>query len=159
MLRIMAEVGREVAERGDLIEKMAIALLTGKNLFILGDTGQAKSYAINLFRERITGAKQFERLLSKQTDEEQLFGRLDLGSLIPGNVAKSMLEKDEIYQYLLGQLADANKAYTGDPDGEDRKALVDKLTEKVAAYRRTLAELHGSDPQVITTGKIPESHI
>lgn len=53
--------------------------------FILGDTGQAKSYAINQFRKRIDGTKQFERLLSKQTDEEALFGRIDLKSLIDGN--------------------------------------------------------------------------
>jgi MoxR-like ATPase len=85
MQAVIAEVNAEVAERDELIEYIAIALLTKKNLFILGDTGQAKSYAINEFRKRITGAKQFERLLSKQTDEEALFGRIDLKSLIDGN--------------------------------------------------------------------------
>ncbi len=65
---------------------IAIALLTRKNVFILGDTGQAKSAVINLFRAGITGTNQFERLMSKQTDEEALFGRLDLSSLIPGGV-------------------------------------------------------------------------
>lgn len=43
----MDEVRAQVAERDDLIETIAIALLTRKNVFILGDTGQAKSYAIN----------------------------------------------------------------------------------------------------------------
>ena len=75
MLAVMADVNSAVSEREELVELIAIALLTRKNLFILGDPGQAKSYAINAFRSRITGAKQFERLLSKQTDEEQLFGR------------------------------------------------------------------------------------
>ena len=89
MLAVMADVNASVAEREELVELIAIALLTRKNLFILGDPGQAKSYAINAFRSRITGAKQFERLLSKQTDEEQLFGRLDLSSLIPGSVPES----------------------------------------------------------------------
>ena len=84
MLAVMAEVNRDVAERSELVEMIAIALLTRKNLFILGAPGQAKSYAINSFRTRITGARQFERLLSKQTDEEQLFGRVDLSTLIPG---------------------------------------------------------------------------
>ena len=159
MIKVMTEVGKEVAERGDLIEKMAVALLTGKNLFILGDTGQAKSYAINLFRERITGSKQFERLLSKQTDEEQLFGRLDLGSLIPGNVAKTVLDQDETYQYLLRRLEAAKADYDSDPEEMGKWRMLDEMTQKIAAHRRTLAELHGSDPQVITTGKIPESHI
>lgn len=85
MLAVIADVNTEVAERDELVECIAIALLTRKNLFILGDTGQAKSYAINEFRKRITGARQFERLLSKQADEEQLFGRLDLKSLMDGN--------------------------------------------------------------------------
>ena len=88
MLAVMADVNASVAEREELVELIAIALLTRKNLFILGDPGQAKSYAINAFRSRITGAKQFERLLSKQTDEEQLFGRLDLSSLTPAPCRK-----------------------------------------------------------------------
>ena len=84
MLTRMEEVRAQVAERDELIEIIAIALLTRKNVFILGDTGQAKSAVINLFRAGITGTNQFERLMSKQTDEEALFGRLDLSSLIPG---------------------------------------------------------------------------
>jgi len=93
MLTRMEEVRAQVAERDELIEIIAIALLTRKNVFILGDTGQAKSAVINLFRAGITGANQFERLMSKQTDEEALFGRLDLSSLIPGGVPEEELEK------------------------------------------------------------------
>ena len=78
MLAVIADVNASVAEREELVEMIAIALLTRKNLFVLGEPGQAKSYAINLFRRHITGARQFERLLSKQSDEEQLFGRVDL---------------------------------------------------------------------------------
>ena len=83
MLAVMADMNEQVVEREELIEAIAIALLTRKNLFILGAPGQAKSFAINQFRARITGARQFERLLTKQTDEDQLFGRVDLASLIP----------------------------------------------------------------------------
>ena len=39
----MDEVRAQVAERDDLIEVIAIALLTRKNVFILGDTGQARA--------------------------------------------------------------------------------------------------------------------
>ena len=86
MLAVMRDVNSQVAEREELVELIAVALLTRNNLFILGKPGQAKSLSINLFRQRITGARQFERLLSKQTDEDQLFGRIDLSSLIPGSV-------------------------------------------------------------------------
>ena len=68
MLAVMTDLRRDVVEREELIEAIAIALLTRKNLFILGDPGQAKSFVINGFRSRITGARQFERLLTKQAD-------------------------------------------------------------------------------------------
>lgn len=47
MLAVIADVNAQVAEREELVELIAIALLTRKNLFILGAPGQAKSYAIN----------------------------------------------------------------------------------------------------------------
>lgn len=84
MLAVIDDVNGSVAEREELVEMIAIALLTRKNLLVLGDPGQAKSYAINLFRQHITGARQFERLLSKQTDEEQLFAALTFQALSPG---------------------------------------------------------------------------
>lgn len=107
MLAVMQEVNSEIAEREELIQTIALALLSGRNLFILGAPGQAKSFAVNEFRKRITGAKQFERLLSKQTDEEALFGRLDLASLIPGAVPAQVLSDDAAYQKLKQQLEQA----------------------------------------------------
>ena len=47
MLTVNADVNTQVAERDELVEMIAIALPTRKNLFILGAPGQAKSYAIN----------------------------------------------------------------------------------------------------------------
>ena len=137
MLAVMADVNSAVAEREELVELIAIALLTRKNLFILGDPGQAKSYAINAFRSRITGAKQFERLLSKQTDEEQLFGRLDLSSLIPGSVPESAFEGDSIYQNLR---FDLQSFLNGLPKMKSETATFDKLAEvsgKLDAYRKS----------------------
>ena len=149
MLAVMADVNGQVAEREELVEAIAIALLTRKNLFILGAPGQAKSYAINQFRARITGARQFERLLSKQTDEEQLFGRIDLASLLPGGVAQAVLDSDPRYQQMHSSLKD--RLANGQDAGE--------LPEQMERHRKALAELHGSEPQVNTTGKIPESDI
>ena len=145
----MDEVRAQVAERDDLIEVIAIALLTRKNVFILGDTGQAKSYAINLFRSGITGARQFERLMSKQTDEEALFGRLDLSSLIPGGVPEQVLERDARYLDMQRNLEVRLEAV------QDTSALVAELEQ----YRKALSALHSGEPCMITKGKIPDSHI
>ena len=154
MLTRMEEVRAQVAERDELIEIIAIALLTRKNVFILGDTGQAKSAVINLFRAGITGTNQFERLMSKQTDEEALFGRLDLSSLIPGGVPEEVLEKDQHYQELRRKLE--TELQTGGPNSASQLA---DLTAEMEQYRKALAELHSGEPRIITKGKLPDSHI
>lgn len=120
MLNIMQEVNSKAAEREELVECIALALLSRKNLFILGETGQAKSYCINEFRKRIVGAKQFERLMSKQTDEEELFGRIDLASLIPGSMPLDELMQDTSYAVLYKQLEQKYNDY--EIDGQQRKA-------------------------------------
>ena len=149
MLAVVADVNAQVAEREELVELIAIALLTRKNLFILGAPGQAKSYAINAFRSRITGARQFERLLSKQTDEEQLFGRIDLSSLIPGSVPADVLEKDPQYQRMRDTL---KGRLSGGLDAGD-------LPEQMERQRKALSELYSGEPKVNTAGKIPEADI
>ena len=157
MLAVIADVNAQVAEREDLVEMIAIALLTGKNLFILGAPGQAKSYAINAFRSRITGARQFEQLLSKQTDEEQLFGRIDLSSLIPGAVPENVLEEDDTYRNLRFDLKTAMNGQQ--PDTPETFGFIRKATEKLETYRSAVAALHKGEPAVQTAGKIPEADI
>jgi MoxR-like ATPase len=159
MLAVMADVNAQVAEREELVEAIAIALLTRKNLFILGAPGQAKSYAINQFRARITGARQFERLLSKQTDEEQLFGRIDLSSLIPGSVPESILSGDDIYQNLQFNLKCFVGGLPGRKDEPEVFEQLEKHTSKLETYRAALTALHSNQPQVNTAGKIPEADI
>ena len=159
MLAVMTDVNAQVAEREELVEAIAIALLTRKNLFILGAPGQAKSYAINQFRARITDARQFERLLSKQTDEEQLFGRIDLSSLIPGGVPESVLSGDDIYQNLQFNLKCFVGGLPGRKDEPEVFEQLEKHTSKLETYRAALAALHSSQPQVNTAGKIPEADV
>lgn len=158
MNQIIDEVRAEVAERDELIECIAICLLARKNLFILGDTGQAKSFAINEFRKRITGAKQYERLMSKQTDEEQLFGRLDLSSLIPGNMPMDELMKDKRYAE---QAEKVDKFYEKYQQDGLSSTLNDAVTEakNLLNIKHILCALRSGTPKMITEGKIPDSHI
>ena len=138
MLAVMDEVNSEVAERQELVHMIALALLSGSNLFILGAPGQAKSFAVNEFRKRITGAKQFERLLSKQTDEEALFGRLDLASLIPGAVPAQVLTGDNTYQSLKAQLAQAADDFRADPADKTAATQLHALTEQLHLFCQSL---------------------
>ena len=158
MLAVMSGVNSEVAEREEVVHYIAIALLTRKNLFILGDRGQAKSYAINLFRQRIEGARQFERLISKQTDEEMLFGRLDLSSLIPGSVSAAVLDATPEYGAVKEEVEAAYEAYSRNPDDTSARQL-DKSLEKAGRIRKAAYELKGNKPSMTTSGKIPEAEI
>lgn len=159
MLAVMQEVNSEIAEREELIQTIALALLSDRNLFILGAPGQAKSFAVNEFRKRITGAKQFERLLSKQTDEEALFGRLDLASLIPGAVPAQVLADDAAYQKLKQQLEQATDTFRADPANSDAASQMQSLTAALEQYQKGLSLLHSGTPTTIVAGKIPDSHI
>lgn len=158
ILDVMAEVNGKAAEREELVEYIAIALLAKKNLFILGDTGQAKSYCINEFRKRITDAKQFERLISKQCDEEQLFGRIDLASLIPGNMPLEELMQDTSFAVLHGQLAKKYEEYAIDGKNSTLLEAVE-LAKQSNAVKQIICSLRQSSPKMITDGKIPDSNI
>ena len=158
MNEIIDEVSAEVAEREELIECIALALLSKKNLFILGDTGQAKSYAINEFRKRITGAKQFERLMSKQTDEEQIFGRLDLSSLIPGNMPHEELIKEKPYAEFSEELAKLYDKYKTDKQMSTLKEAAE-AAKKMEYIKSIICALKNGTPKIVTDGKIPDSHI
>lgn len=159
MCAVIQEVSNEVSERNELIELIAIALLTRNNLFILGKPGQAKSLSINLFRRRITGARQFERLLSKQTDEEQLFGRIDLSSLLPGSVAQDVLDGDSVFQNLQFDLRSLVAGIGAMPDTAESIEMLKKTTDKLESYKKALAAIHSGEPTVLTSGKIPEADI
>lgn len=118
----------------------------------------AKSYVINRFHRRILGPKQFERLISKQSDGEQLFGRLNPGRFIPENVSEEVLELDSVYQSLRKGLAAVRQSLSKDPAPEKLRQL-GEMTELTCSYRKTLAEFYGNAPHIKTEGKIPESHI
>ncbi len=158
MLNIMQEVNSKAAEREELIECIALALLARKNLFILGETGQAKSYCINEFRKRIVGAKQFERLMSKQTDEEELFGRIDLASLIPGSMPLDELMQDTSYAVLYKQLERKYNDYEIDGQQSTLKDAVD-TAKQLNTVKQIVCSLKQNKPKMITEGKIPDSHI
>ena len=54
MLAVIADVNTQVAEREELVELIAIALLTRKNLFILGATAQSRKIFWNRIASIIT---------------------------------------------------------------------------------------------------------
>ena len=155
MNSVISEVCGSLAERDELIHIIALALLTRKNLFVLGDPGQAKSQAIDKFRSHITDAKQFDVLMSKGIDQEQLFGRLDLASIIPGHISNSRLNSDKKYCEMCEQL----KALMDTAQTDAEFIQLAELQGKMSRYQGALALYNQGSPEILTDGKIPDSHI
>ena len=155
MNAVIAEVSGTLAERGELVHTIALALLTRKNLFVLGEPGQAKSQAIDTFRSHIVGAKQFDILMSKGIDQEQLFGRLDLASIIPGNVSNSRLKDDPKYEAMRVQLKQLMDTAATDQEFME----LAQLQGNMVRYRNAMALYNQGNPEILTEGKIPDSHI
>ena len=155
MNALIAEVSGTLAEREELVHTIALALLTRKNLFVLGEPGQAKSQAIDTFRSHIEGAKQFDILMSKGIDQEQLFGRLDLASIIPGNVSNSRLKEDPKYEAMRVRMKDLMDTAVTDQDYME----LAQLQSNMVRYRNALALYNQGNPEILTEGKIPDSHI
>jgi MoxR-like ATPase len=88
-------------ERDVAIEAALLALLTGEHLLLLGPPGTAKSLMVRSLCERIGGATYFERLLTKFTTPEELFGPLSL----------SALEHDQYRRVTAGTLVEAHLAF------------------------------------------------
>lgn len=155
MNSIIDDVCSNLAEREELVHTIALALLTKKNLFVLGKPGQAKSQAIDLFRSHIDDAKQFDVLMSKGIDQEQLFGRLDLSSIIPGHISLSRLKSDPTYQKMKEEM----EKLLEDTGNSDQPSELTRLRTCMENRRQCLAEVYGGKPEIITENKIPESDI
>lgn len=155
MNAVISEVSDSLAERDELIHTIALALLTRKNLFVLGDPGQAKSQAIDRFRSHITDAKQFDVLMSKGIDQEQLFGRLDLASIIPGHISNSRLNNDEKYR----EMRDKLKALMESEETDSYYINLGEMCGIMSRYQASLALYNQGNPEILTEGKIPDSHI
>ena len=155
MNAVISEVCDSLAERDELIHVIALALLTRKNLFVVGEPGQAKSQASDRFRSHITDANQFDVLMSKGIDQEQLFGRLDLASIIPGHISNSRLEADEKYCNMREELKQLMDTAVTDADF----MRLSELQGKMSRYQGALALYSQGTPEMITEGKIPDSHI
>lgn len=71
-------------ERGHIDKVAELAALTGENVLITGEPGTAKSMQAERFFEHFPHAKSFQAQLSKFSQEETLFGPLDVPSLREG---------------------------------------------------------------------------
>jgi MoxR-like ATPase len=113
-------------DRGEVIDLIALALVSGEHLFLYGPPGTAKSALIRQFAQAVRG-RYFEYMLTRFSEPNEIFGPIDIVALRDGKVATvttGMLPEAEFV--FLDELFNANSAILNN--------LLTVLNERV--YRR-----------------------
>ncbi|MGF6884964.1 MoxR-like ATPase [Nocardia sp. GAS34] len=84
MRAIVSELSDRFYERGEVVRAVVVAVLARQHSFLLGPPGTGKSELCRALTQRITGARQWEMLLSKFTSPSKMFGPIDVGALAQG---------------------------------------------------------------------------
>jgi len=101
ILAVRQDLNDNLLERETAIEAALLALLCRAHLLLLGPPGTAKSLLVRSVCERIKGASYFERLLTRFSLPEELFGPLSLAAL----------EKDQYRRQTAGTLVEAHISF------------------------------------------------
>src|SRR5256885_7143897 len=98
---LQTEMEGHLFERHDELEGLLLALLSRQHLLLVGPKGAAKSMMIRMLASAIDGAKYFERLMTRFTLPDELFGPVSI----------SALKKDRFSRLTRGYLPEANFAF------------------------------------------------
>jgi MoxR-like ATPase len=112
--RLVSEVveplKRDFIGKDEIIDLMAVCLVGGENLFILGPPGTAKTALVHQLAARLEG-KTFDYLLTRFTEPNELFGPFDIRKLREGELltnTEGMLPEASLV--FLDELLNANSA-------------------------------------------------
>jgi MoxR-like ATPase len=95
---LRADLANTLLERDAAIDAAILALITREHALFLGPPGTAKSMLVRAICERIDGASYFERLCTRFSVPEEIFGPLSL----------SALEQDRYERVTAGTLVEAH---------------------------------------------------
>jgi len=95
------EMEGRLFERREEIEGLLLALLSRQHLLLVGPKGAAKSMMIRMLAHSIDGARYFERLLTRFTLPDELFGPVSI----------SALKQDRFSRLTRGYLPEAHFAF------------------------------------------------
>jgi MoxR-like ATPase len=98
---LRADLNACLLERETAIEAALLALLTREHLLLLGPPGTAKSLLVRSVCQHVAGATYFERLLTRFSTPEELFGPLSL----------TALEQDRYQRVTAGSIVAAHIAF------------------------------------------------
>lgn len=108
---ILTYVKRQFVGKDAIVDLMGIALVARENAFLLGPPGTAKSALVRELSYCIEGGNNFEYLLTRFTEPNELFGPFDIRKLQEGELVtntKGMLPEASLV--FLDEIFNANSA-------------------------------------------------
>jgi MoxR-like ATPase len=108
---VLTEVKRKYVGKDEIIDLLGIALVARENAFLLGPPGTAKSAIVRSLSEHIVEGKNFEYLLTRFTEPNEIFGPFDIRKLKEGELSTNtdgMLPEASLV--FLDELFNANSA-------------------------------------------------
>lgn len=131
--RVLTYVKDSFVGKDEIIDLLGICLVARENAFLLGPPGTAKSAIIRQLNSCIDGGKNFEYLLTRFTEPNELFGPFDIRKLKEGDLVtntEGMLP--EASMVFLDEIFNANSAILN--------SLLMALNEKI--FRRGKETMH-----------------
>ncbi|MEL6925869.1 MAG: AAA family ATPase [Bacteroidota bacterium] len=108
---VLAHVKSTFVGKDEVVDLLGIALIAKENAFLLGPPGTAKSAIVRQLSSCIEGGKNFEYLLTRFTEPNEIFGPFDIRKLKDGllvtNVEGMMPEAAVVF---LDEIFNANSA-------------------------------------------------
>ncbi|MFY0629119.1 MAG: AAA family ATPase [Flavobacteriaceae bacterium] len=124
---VLDEIKQVFVGKDEVIDLLGIGLLARENVFLLGPPGTAKSAIVNQLSTHVIGGINFDYLLTRFTEPNEIFGPLDIRKLKEGELVtntEGMLP--EASMVFLDEIFNANSAILN--------SLLMALNEKV--FRR-----------------------
>lgn len=108
---VLMHVKSAFVGKNEIVDLLAICLIARENLFLLGPPGTAKSAIVREFAACIEGGKNFEYLLTRFTEPNEIFGPFDIRKLKEGELVtntEGMMPEASIV--FLDEIFNANSA-------------------------------------------------
>ena len=108
---VLKSIKQTYIGKNEIIDLLGIGLLARENTFLLGPPGTAKSAIIRSLANAIEDGKNFEYLLTRFTEPNEIFGPFDIRKLKDGElVTNTEAMMREASMVFLDEIFNANSA-------------------------------------------------